>query len=241
MSSKYLSSLSDKERTDLENKLLTIQNSICYICQEKIDLKLLSVNVDHIVPLALHGLDKEDNFALTHESCNKSKLDSHLEVARRLHVLKKIIETTKSQGRLADLSDVLTHFNGSKFEFKCNVSNGKLSYSFSQIGDNTIYEAPIIVDPISGVSSAFLKIPISYVYHDEKINPRTLNASVSKLVKEFYLKNPQLHVSLSRLENVNNGQRVLVFDGQHKATAQVLLSSRAYVIVHACLPAHFLD
>ena len=225
MSSKYLSSLSSNERASLEKKLLTIQNATCYICQLQIDLKLHSVNIDHIVPLALHGLDKEDNFALTHESCNKSKLDSHLEVARRLYVLKKIIDTSKMQGRQADLSDVLKHFDGSKFDFKCTVGKEKLSYSFSQIGDNTIYEVPIMSDPISGVASAFVKIPISYIYHDEKINPRALNASVSKLVKEFYLKNPQLHVSLSRLEEVNGIQRILIFDGQHKATAQLLLGT----------------
>ncbi len=226
MSSKYLGSLSSSNRNDLESKLLTIQNGTCYICQEPIDLKLHSVNIDHIVPLTLHGLDKEDNFALTHESCNKSKLASHLEVARRLYVLKKLVETSKVQGRQADLSDVLKHFNGSKFDFKCTLSNGTLSYSFSQIGDNTIYEVPIMSDPISGVASAFVKIPISYIYHDEKINPRALNASVSKLVKEFYLKNPQLHVSLSRLEEANDGSKhTLIFDGQHKATAQLLLGA----------------
>ncbi len=181
MSSKYLSSLSSNERDDLESKLLAIQNGGCYICQEPIDPKLHSVNIDHIVPLALHGLDKEDNFALTHESCNKSKLDTHLEVARRLYVLKKLIETSKAQGRQADLSDVLKYFNGSKLDFKYTLSNGILSYSFSQIGDNTIYKVPIMSDPISGVASAFVKIPIPYIYHDDKINPRALNASVSKL------------------------------------------------------------
>lgn len=226
MSSKYLSALSNSDRDHLESKLSTIQNGICYICQEPIDLNLHTVNIDHVVPLALHGLDKEDNFALTHESCNKSKLDSHLEVARRLYVLKNLVETTKIQGRLADLSDVLKHFNGSRFDFKCTVSAGTLSYSFSQIGDNTIYEVPIMYDPISGVASAFVKIPISYIYHDEKINPRALNASVSKLVKEFHLKNPQLHVSLSRLEEANDGsKRIMIFDGQHKATAQLLLGA----------------
>jgi hypothetical protein len=225
MSSKYLNGLSGIERNNLEKKLAAMQSDTCYICQEPIDLNLHSVNIDHIIPLALHGLDKEDNFALTHESCNKSKLDSHLEVARRLCVLKKIVEMCKMQGKQADLSDVLKHFGGSQHNLKCSVAHEMLSYSFSQTGDNKIYQSPIISDPTSGIKSAFVKIPIAYVYHDEKINPRALNSSVSKLVKEFYLKNPQLHVGLSRLEEVDGNTFVRVFDGQHKATAQLLLGA----------------
>lgn len=225
MSSKYLGSLSATDRNNLEHKLLAMQNGNCYICQEPIDLQLHIVNIDHIVPLALHGLDKEDNFALTHESCNKSKLDSHLEVARRLCVLKKIVDARKAQGKQADLSDVLVHFGGSKYNFKCSMDHETLSYSFSQSGDNTIYKAPIISDPTSGVKSTFMKVPIGYIYHDEKINPRALNSSVSKLVKEFYSKNPQLHVSLSRLEEDGGNTFIRMFDGQHKATAQLLLGA----------------
>lgn len=228
MSSKYLGALSGTERSSLEHKLLAMQNNTCYICQETIDLSLhaANINIDHIVPLALHGLDKEDNFALTHESCNKSKSDSYLEVARRLCVLKKIMDMCKSQGKQADLSNVLTYFGGSKHSFKYSVADETLSYSFPQIGDNAIYKVPIISDTISGVKSAFVKVPITYVHHDEKINPRALNASVSKLVKEFHLKNPQLHVSLSRLEDTTADETFIrIFDGQHKATAQLLLGA----------------
>ena len=67
--------LSEKEYEDLTLKLLNIQNHKCFICGEAIDLKLHSTNIDHITPFSKQGKDSEENFAATHESCNKSKQD----------------------------------------------------------------------------------------------------------------------------------------------------------------------
>lgn len=89
MASKYLNSLSKETYDKLTERLHSIQNNKCYICGDAIDLKLHNTNIDHIIPLANRGKDSEDNFALTHESCNKSKQDANLDVARVLHKLKK--------------------------------------------------------------------------------------------------------------------------------------------------------
>jgi 5-methylcytosine-specific restriction endonuclease McrA len=72
MPSKYIGSLSHKEYEDLKLKLLNIQNHTCFICGDALDLKLHDINIDHIVPLANKGKDSEENFAITHDSCNKS-------------------------------------------------------------------------------------------------------------------------------------------------------------------------
>lgn len=72
MASKYMSTLSPKEFEDLKLKLLNIQNHKCFICRDSLDLKLHDINIDHIVPLANKGKDSEENFAITHDSCNKS-------------------------------------------------------------------------------------------------------------------------------------------------------------------------
>ena len=52
--------------------------------------------------------------------------------------------------------------------------------------------------------TCFIALPLEYVYHDELINPRGINSSISKLVKEFEKKNPQLHLSLGRIEEKQN-------------------------------------
>jgi hypothetical protein len=194
---------------------------------EPIDLALHVTNIDHIVPLANKGKDAEENFAITHETCNKSKQDGDLYVARILHKLKKIQDTTFQQGgKTASLKHVLENFGGSKFDFKFRTDNGRVSYAFSEFGDDTIRESEIFVDPLSGIKTCFIEVPIEYIHHDELINPRGINTSISKLIKEFSKKNPQLHLSLGRID----GDKIKIFDGQHKAVAQILLGTRQLVI-----------
>ena len=227
MASKYLSSLSKEKYLELTKKLCNIQNNICYICEEVIDLELNSTNIDHIIPLAVRGKDSEENFALTHESCNKSKQDSNLKIARILARLTKIQSEVASKGnKSASLKDILEHNNGSKFDFKFTIDKGFIHYSFSEYGDNSIYKSQIFKDHLSGEESCFLELPIEYLYHDEIINPRGINRSIGKLVKEFDKGNPQLHLSLVRVDD----NKLKVFDGQHKAVAQILLGTKKLVV-----------
>ncbi|MDP2815646.1 MAG: HNH endonuclease, partial [Rectinemataceae bacterium] len=197
------------------------------ICQQTIDLAIHETNIDHIVPLASKGKDAEENFALTHASCNKSKQDANLRVARVLHHLKDIQDKVlEQQGRSASLKDVLSAHDGSKYEFKYHIEANQLVYGFSEIGDTQLHRTPIYQDKLSGEKTAFISIPLAYIHHDSIINPRGINSSISLLVKEFYKGNPQLHLTLAR---INDGQ-IQVFDGQHKAVAQILLGSTSLLL-----------
>lgn len=227
MASKYLSALSKDDYSELTKKLWDIQNHKCFICEEEISLELNSTNIDHIKPLANKGKDSEENFAVTHESCNKSKQDANLKIARVLARLKKIQDNIYSQeNKSASLKDVLKFYNGSKYDFKYTIENNTLSYSFSDNDDNYIYKTTIFEDNLSSEKSCFIEIPIEYLYHDEIINPRGINNSIGKLVKEFDKGNPQLHLSLVRIHD----NKLKVFDGQHKAVAQILLNTRKLVV-----------
>jgi hypothetical protein len=227
MASKYLKSLSTEDYDQLTEKLWNIQNCKCFICNEPIDLKLHTTNIDHITPLANKGKDSEENFAITHESCNKSKQDADLKIARTLYKLKKIQEDTlQAENKSASLKQLLVAYSGSKYDFKYTIKGDKLSYSFSELGDNKIYETEVHTDFLSNEKTCFISFPLEYIYHDELINPRGINNSISKLVKEFDKKNPQLHLSLGRIEN----NKIKIFDGQHKAVAQILLGNKRILI-----------
>jgi hypothetical protein len=68
--------------------------------------------------------------------------------------------------------------------------------------------------------------PIEYLHHD-RTNPRTIGGSSKGLLEEFHAGRPQLHVSLAWWPAVNDGSGPLkVFDGQHKAAAQILLGAK---------------
>lgn len=227
MASKFLSNLSNVEYKELTERLLSIQSYKCYICSEEIDPDIHETNIDHIIPLANKGKDNEENFAVTHSSCNKSKQDANLKIARILFKLKKIQdEVYNNENRSASLHDVLKHYDGSKYEFMYKVDNEKLIYSFSQSGDNCIYNQNVFTDKISNEKYTFIKVPIEYIYHDDIINPRGINSSISKLIKEFDKGNPQLHLSLARIDD----GKIKIFDGQHKAVAQILLGVRELVL-----------
>lgn len=227
MPSRYLSSLSVAEYKELTTKLWNIQTKTCFICMKAIDLDLHTTNIDHIVPLANKGKDSEENFAVTHESCNKSKQDSDLKIARILHKLKSIQdEASQKKSESASLKHVLDAFSGAKFDFRYKIDGSKLSYSFSAFGNNEIQESMIFIDHLSNIETCFIEVPIEYIHHDGLINPRPLNSSISKLIKEFAKEHPQLHLCLARFDD----NKIKVFDGQHKAVAQILLGTRRILL-----------
>ncbi len=229
MSSLYLSRLNAKERKELIRKLWEAQNHKCFICGKEIDLKIQenNVDIDHIIPLKLGGKDDPSNFALTHSSCNRSKQDSDLRIARVLSEFSQIAEESfKMKNSGPNLSDILKKYSGSKYCFKFQIDGNTIRFSFPEIGDDTIYKFPVFEDKLTGFKYFFALIPIEYLQHDDRINPRSIGKNISKLIKEFFLKRPQLHVTLGYImENAENSG-IKVFDGQHKAAAQVLLGVR---------------
>lgn len=224
--SKYLDSLSKKEKDELSKKLWEIQNHKCFICEQEIDIDLNNTNIDHIKPLANNGKDEETNFAITHEHCNKSKKDADLVVAKKIVKLENIIKEAEDNNETASLKHVLKRFDGSKYEFKYKIENNTLLYSFDKIGDTEIKKSTVFIDTLSGEKTAFIEVPLEYLYHDDALNPRGLNSSVNLLIKEFYKPNPQLQISLARIDD----NRIKIFDGQHKTVAQIMLGVRKIIV-----------
>ncbi len=164
MASKYLSSLSKSDYDLLTSKLLSIQNNVCFICQNEIDLHIHTTNIDHIVPLANRGKDSEENFAVTHEVCNKSKLDSDLKIARILHKLKAIQEKVNSaENRAASLKHILMEYGGAKYEFRRNATDGSISYSWQDIGKPEILSAKLVTDALSHEDTFFAERNVSMI------------------------------------------------------------------------------
>lgn len=132
--SRYLSSLTADARAALERKLFDRQSGVCFICDESIDFVLHKgqLDIDHIDPVAKDGLDAENNFALTHASCNRSKGAANLEVARRLAEFEKLQLLAKSDGkRGANLGDVLAQHQGAKAALPLKVRDGRVEFCFA--------------------------------------------------------------------------------------------------------------
>lgn len=228
MSSLYISRLSSQQREDLLKTLHETQNGKCFICENIIDLQLHkdSIDIDHVIPTKMNGPDNPSNFAITHSSCNRSKQASDLNVARILSSFENIKKEAAKENKSPNLEHILKITNGSKHQIKFKRDGTTISYSLSEIGENDIIKQHIYTDEISGFEYFFGFLPIEYLHHDDKINPRSIGSNISKLIQEFYLKRPQLHIQLGWIDITQESSSVKIFDGQHKASAQIMLGAK---------------
>jgi hypothetical protein len=228
MGSLFLSRQKPEERHALISKLHGAQRGHCFICEEDIDLIVLkaSIDIDHVVPTSAGGKDDPSNFALTHASCNRSKQAANLEVARILHRFGALKKDLEEENRSPNLGDILKNVCGQQYPLAFRLQDGVVTYSFSETGDNTLYTAPVYDDELSGFRYFFARLPIQYLAHDSHINPRSIGSNISKLVEEFHQKRPQLHIPLAWMKSDGQRSPIHVFDGQHKAAAQIMLGAK---------------
>ena len=96
-----------------------------------------------------------------------------------------------------------------------------------RFGDETIYSVPLYRDALSKMEYFFTVLPLEYIHHDDRINPRPIGSNIRSLIVEFLRQRPQLHVGLAWWAPEEDGTgRIRMFDGQHKAAAQILIGSR---------------
>jgi hypothetical protein len=225
--SELLASMDKAGRRDLIRRLHQRQGGKCFICDDSIDLELQAdaIDVDHIDPLSEQGRDDENNFAVTHAPCNRSKGASDLRVARRMAEFARLQEAAQQAGkRGANLGDVLAHHGGASARLRLKKLNEHVEYVLSEADDSRIRRTPIWRDPLSEFEYFFAVLPLACLHHDDRINPRSIGSNVRGLIEEFMKKRPQLHVALGWWAPEGDGAGpVKVFDGQHKAAAQILL------------------
>ncbi len=152
--SRFVSGLASEQVQALREKLHSIQSGNCYICRRPIDLQLHegSLDLDHIEPLAVGGRDTENNLAITHSNCNRSKGASDLRVARCLAELLSLEEAAKERGdRGANLGDVLSKYGGAQAPLPLKLEDSFVEFSFPRAGDNGIHTSPLYNDKLSGL------------------------------------------------------------------------------------------
>ncbi|GFP43725.1 hypothetical protein HKBW3C_02854 [Candidatus Hakubella thermalkaliphila] len=218
--------MSGDEIKDLKHRLHSFQGGECFLCGRPINLEADETEIDHIVPLADKGPDEEANWALLHSVCNDRKSAQNLNLAR---ILMRFENTKEEYGGALTTAQVLEMHGGSTQQLHVDDRGDSVLVRYECRGSIKEIEAPIIVDPNNlNYRSFFIELPIEVLHHDFELNPRKI-INADKLIKEFWRKNPQLHVALCRLQIDTEAKKgdVLLFDGQHKTAAQIFLGNRA--------------
>jgi len=98
-------------------------------------------------------------------------------VARRLAEFERLQEQARKEGkRGANLGDVLDRHGGSKALFRLRRAENHVEFSFPEVNDNRINRAPLIHDRLSGMDTFFVEVPLEYLHHDDRINPRSIGS-----------------------------------------------------------------
>lgn len=224
-----LDAMNKEEKSELIQRLHTAQNKLCYVCSKVINLRVHQADIDHIHALSRDGVDDEQNWALTHASCNRSKGTRDLELQRILQRFKDHVESyskpvVEGTIRTFTVNEALNELHPERQEVAAAIKENIIEVSFNFDGKPQTEEFQLINDPANpGFRSFVGMIPFVCLHHDATINPRSI-VDLEMMIEEFYNKNPQLQPSLATLnlddESGAKG-RVLLFDGQHKAAAQM--------------------
>lgn len=230
MSFSGLKQLTQQEREQLVDELWSCQNGRCFISEKPIDLVLHrgELDIDHVIPTRDNGKDDRSNWALAFSHYNRSKQAADLRVARVLARFERLKESADS-ARGVNLGHVLREAKASLFSLPVDLTSapGTLRTSLAATGSTEVLSLPVWTDSLSGLRYCFALLPIEYLFHDDRLNPRGIGSNIRALVIEFFSKLPQLHVPLAWIDSSEaGGAKVRVFDGQHKAAAQVLLGVR---------------
>jgi hypothetical protein len=233
---KKLADLSKDERSELVKRLHGLQNELCYVCGDYVNLQVHPVDVDHIVARHRGGVDEESNWGLAHASCNRSKGSRDLQFQRFLHRLRTHVEKHSSplptgEMRSFTVKEALDELMPTRQDVGVLLKDGRARISYNLDDKPITEEFQLLEDKSSGVRSFVGMVPFSCLHHDPDINPRSI-VDLEGLMEEFYNGNPQLQPSLATLtfsEPEGTG-RILLFDGQHKAAAQLYIGNERLLV-----------
>jgi hypothetical protein len=226
--------LNQEQRHDLIARLYATQEGLCYICERPIGLQVHKTDIDHIIALDRNGPDTESNWGLTHASCNRAKGNRDLQLQRHIATLNRHVEKYTTAGDEGPnppnftLYEALQELVPERQEAGARFQGDRISLSFTEQGEPRSIEYPIVTDKRSGFRSFVGMVPTCLIHHDRDTNPRSI-VDLEPMIEEFYRGNPQLQPSLARLEFTEpegTGQ-ILLFDGQHKAAAQLYVGNNS--------------
>lgn len=186
----------------------------CFISGEAIDLTAPgSYEFDHLVAWALDGPSDLVNVRVVKQEHNRKKGTRMLYEARDNYRLEKLFEEKKNSIKLQDIFHLKEI---APVGLVCRVGDGQVLIS-AGAGERTFstYHEPILQVPYF-----YARVPVQWLENDDQegLQPRVIDYRRLVELRNHLREKPQLAPSIARLV----GNRLRLFDGQHKLAAQVL-------------------
>ena len=221
-----LDELTKEEREELIKRLAKAQNDLCYVCGKVINPQVHEVDVDHRIAMTQQGPDDESNWGLTHHTCNRAKGARDLQLQRILYRFKEDVDkhiAVTNRGGNFTLHEALEELAPKRREVGVKVQNDRIVLCWNENGKPMSETYQLMDEPGNPPVRSFVaRLPFLCLHHDHETNPRSI-VDLEPMIEEFYSGYPQLQPSLATLSvNGQDGKApILVFDGQHKAAAQL--------------------
>ena len=205
--------ITDAEKSAVRQQQLEQDGSLrCFISGEVIASED-EVEYDHIHPFSKDGDTAPSNIRVVLKRYHRRKADQSLYETRDNLRLERLFESKKNHIKLQDILE-LKEVN--RRTFHAIADNGALVVDDGR-GKRMF---PLLVDPILGVKYFYGRVPISWLENDDQegLQPRVIDYKRLINIRDHLKIHAQLAPSIARLL----GNRLKLFDGQHKLAAQVL-------------------
>lgn len=205
--------LTESEKQQVKQQQLSADGSLrCFISGEIIS-SIDEIEYDHIQPFSKDGETDVVNIRIVLKKYNRRKSDQSLYEVRDNLKLERLFDQKKNNIKLQDIFQLkeVNHKNTHAI-----ISNGIINIDD---GANK-REFQLLHDKILNVDYFYGKIPVAWLENDDQegLQPRVIDYKRLIIIRDHLKNHPQLAPSIGRLV----GNRLMLFDGQHKLAGQVL-------------------
>lgn len=216
----------ERVNPSLEQKaeVLRIHGMRCFIDGHPIESED-DLEFDHIIPVAAGGTTTVENLAPVCRKHNRQKRTMSLSEYRDYLKLGSFFE----DGNPKYLDDVIRakgHRLGQQFQYEITDGAETVKVYF----ENGAKSFSLYKCPATGWQYFYALIPVQYLNNDKDLQPRALRQESMWGLYRHFQRNTQLAPSICRVDP----KGLLLFDGQHKAAAQIwsgrtAIESKIYV------------
>jgi len=194
-----------------KQEVLKRQGNRCFIDNAPLG-DAADVEFDHINPFAEGGSSEIANIGAVCKKHNREKSTLSLSEYRDRLALRQFFEGAKKRR----LDDLLASRLGPKaygLALQSEVTNGEVVLYL----DSGTVRAPLALCPATDEHYFFATLPVKHLHNDVELQPRALEADRVWELYKHLRSHTQLAPAVCRLVDGH----VLLFDGQHKAAAQI--------------------